>query len=179
MTLLLAEECRNSGRGKIKSSGTLATAAASITVDFSSSDLSHRPDILQNDGGSYAGSKFSDLSDILRGNEIGYYNVWNISNFISGNSVKDYKSQEPNVQARQFQGNSKGVPKVRNTHHSTPLEISMYVLLAAFCCAIVVRTTIYIYWEKVFLFYCQYIYYCCKESCGKNRHSFFANKKYL
>lgn len=67
VTLLLAEECRNSGRGKIKSSGSLATAAASITVDFSSSDLSHRPDILQNDGGSYAGSKFSDLSDILKG----------------------------------------------------------------------------------------------------------------
>lgn len=68
VTLLLAEECRNSGRGKIKS-GALATAAASITVDFSSSDLSHRPDILQNDGGSYSGSKFSDLSDILRGKD--------------------------------------------------------------------------------------------------------------
>lgn len=67
VTLLLAEECRNSGRGKIKSSGSLATSAASISVDFSSSDLSHRPDILQNDGGSYAGSKFSDLSDILKG----------------------------------------------------------------------------------------------------------------
>lgn len=58
--------------------------------------------------------------------------------YVVGNPSKDDKNQEPNVQARQFQGNSKGVPKVRNYHHSTPLEISMYVLLAAFCCAIVV-----------------------------------------
>lgn len=66
----MAEECRNSGRGKIKSSGALAASAASIIVDFSSSDLSHRPDILQNDGGSYGGSKFSDLSDILKGEKL-------------------------------------------------------------------------------------------------------------
>lgn len=138
VTLLLAEECRNSGRGKIKSSGALATSAASITVDFSSSDLSHRPDLLQNDGGSYGGSKFSDLSDILKGNRgnLGE-NVYFCCIFL-GTPIKDDKSQEPNVQARQFQGNSKGVPKMRNSHHSTPLEISMYVLLAAFCCAIVV-----------------------------------------
>lgn len=120
VTLLLPEECRTSGRPKMKSSGPLSSAAASITVDFSSSDLSHRPDILQNDGGSYGNSKrdFADLQDIL----------------------KDDNSQEPNVQARQYQGN-KGV--LRHHHaqqHLTPLEISMYVLLAAFCCAIVVMS---------------------------------------
>ncbi|KAG5868104.1 hypothetical protein JTB14_034634 [Gonioctena quinquepunctata] len=122
VTLLLAEECRNSGRPKMKSTGPLATSAASITVDFSS-DLAHRPDILQNDGGSYGGSKgreFSDLQDILK-----------------GSPSEDEDSQEPNVQARQYQGN-KGTPKHRISPHSTPLEISMYVLLAAFCCAIVV-----------------------------------------
>ncbi|KAJ8932719.1 hypothetical protein NQ314_014414, partial [Rhamnusium bicolor] len=125
VTLLLAEECRTSGRPKMKAAGPLATAAASITVDFSTSDLSHRPDILQNDGGSYGSSKvgreFPDLQDILK-----------------GTPLKDENSQEPNVQARQYQGNNKGVSRKRPPAHMTPLEISMYVLLAAFCCAIVV-----------------------------------------
>jgi transmembrane protein 132 len=70
VTLLLAEECRTSARPKIKGVGPLATASASVTVDFSTSDLQHRPDILQNDGGSYGGSKrdFQDLQDMLKGN---------------------------------------------------------------------------------------------------------------
>ncbi|KRT83248.1 hypothetical protein AMK59_4705, partial [Oryctes borbonicus] len=59
VTLLLAEECRGPTRGKNKGSGPLGTAAASVVVDFSSSDLQHRPDILQNDGGSYGSSKGS------------------------------------------------------------------------------------------------------------------------
>lgn len=71
VTLLLPEECRLTSRPKLKGSGPLATAAASVTVDFSASDLPHRPDILQNDGGSYSGSKgirdFTDLHDILKG----------------------------------------------------------------------------------------------------------------
>ncbi|CAH1154164.1 unnamed protein product [Phaedon cochleariae] len=124
VTLLLAEECRVGSRPRGKSGGPLATAAASISVDFSSGDLAHRPDILQNDGGSYSGGKgreFLDLQDILK-----------------GSATKDDDSQEPNVQARQYQGNNKGVPKHRVQSHSTPLEISMYVLLAAFCCAIMV-----------------------------------------
>ncbi|KAJ8913830.1 hypothetical protein NQ315_003739, partial [Exocentrus adspersus] len=124
VSLLLPEECRTCTKPKIKASGPLATAAASITVDFSSSDLSHRRDILQNDGGSYASSKtgreFPDLQDILK-----------------GPSLKDDDSQEPNVQARQYQSNNKGVLRSNSTHMK-PLEISMYVLLAAFCCAIVV-----------------------------------------
>ncbi|CAH0554668.1 unnamed protein product [Brassicogethes aeneus] len=120
VTLLLAEECRLSTRPKGKPAGPLATAAATITVDYSSSDLSHRPDILQNDGGSYGGGKgFLDLADILK-----------------GNSMKEENSVEPNVQARQYQG-GKGMRRHSNAH-MTPLEISMYVLLAAFCCAIVV-----------------------------------------
>lgn len=69
VTLLLAEECRTSTRPKMKGAGPLATASASVTVDFSTSDLQHRPDILQNDGGSYGGTKreFQDLQDILKG----------------------------------------------------------------------------------------------------------------
>ncbi|RZC37691.1 transmembrane protein 132B-like [Asbolus verrucosus] len=123
VTLLLAEECRTSTKPKVKSAGPLATASASVTVDFSTSDLQHRPDILQNDGGSYGGSKrdFQDLDDIVKGGAI----------------LKNDDSQEPNVQARQYQG-GKGVIRHHAPAHMTPLEISMYVLLAAFCCAIVV-----------------------------------------
>ena len=74
VTLFLADECRGP-RSKGKGYGPLATAAASVVVDFSSADLSHRPDILQNDGGggggSYSASKgthdFQDLRDILKG----------------------------------------------------------------------------------------------------------------
>nr|XP_022906136.1 transmembrane protein 132E [Onthophagus taurus] len=116
VTLLLSEECKGPGRGKSKGSGPLATAAASVVVDFSSNDLAHRPDLLQNDGGSYGSSKgnrdFQDLQDIL-------------------------KDDEPNVQARQYQGN-KVVRHHTNQGGMTPLEIGMYVLLAAFCFAIVV-----------------------------------------
>ncbi|KAL1489325.1 hypothetical protein ABEB36_014243 [Hypothenemus hampei] len=121
VTLLLSEECRASGRTKMKPLGPLGTAAAHIIVDFSSGDLAHRPDILQNDAGSKR--DFGDLQDILR-----------------GSGVKDeHFPHEPNVQARQYQGNNKGIFKDKhNYNHLTRLEISMYVLLAAFCCAILV-----------------------------------------
>lgn len=73
ISLLLSEECRTSPKPKTKGSGQLATAAASVVVDFSTSDMPHRPDILQNDGGSYGSSKsgrdFHDLADILKGME--------------------------------------------------------------------------------------------------------------
>lgn len=117
VTLLLPEECRAAVRSKSKA-GPLATAAASVVVDFSSNDLSHRPDLLQNDGGTFTGSKgrdFPDLSDIL----------------------KDDDRIEPNVQARQYQG-TKGSSRHQPTMIISPLEISMYVLLGAFCFAIAV-----------------------------------------
>ncbi|KAL3270215.1 hypothetical protein HHI36_009271 [Cryptolaemus montrouzieri] len=122
VTLLLSEECRMSARSKIKGLGPLAQASANVIVDFSSSDLPHRPDILQNDGGVYGGTKsgvFQDLQDILK-----------------GNTLKEDLSQEPNVQARQYSSTKTGVR--RRQENMNPLEISMYVLLAAFCCAIVV-----------------------------------------
>ncbi|XP_017768079.1 PREDICTED: transmembrane protein 132D isoform X2 [Nicrophorus vespilloides] len=117
VTLMLSEECRAAARSKSKG-GPLAMASASVVVDFSSSDIPHRPDILQNDGGSFSGGKgreFSDLQDIL----------------------KDDGRIEPNVQARQYQG-TKGSSRHQPAMLMTPLEISMYVLLAAFCFAIVV-----------------------------------------
>ncbi|KAK4874990.1 hypothetical protein RN001_011412 [Aquatica leii] len=124
ITLLLPEECRGASRSKLKSNGALASAAASVTVDFSTSDLPHRQDILQNDGGSYSSSKsgrdFHDLQDILK-----------------GVAMRDDDNDEPNVQARQHQG-GKGIIRHHAPMNMTPLEISMYVLLAAFCFAIVV-----------------------------------------
>lgn len=124
VTLLLSEDCRMSAKSKIKTGGPLATSSASVEVDFTSSDLSHRPDILQNDGGGspYGGPKvLQDLQDILQG----------------GNSIKENINQEPNVQARQY-SSSRGHHKKREPENMNPLEISMYVLLAAFCCAIIV-----------------------------------------
>ncbi|KAJ8975395.1 hypothetical protein NQ317_008610 [Molorchus minor] len=129
ITLLLAEECRTSGRPKMKAAGPLATAAASITVDFSSSDLSHRPDILQNDGDAQLKLSYRILSSS---------NLTEIINLYTGTPLKDENYQEPNSLARQYSGNSKGILRKRSQAHMTPLEISMYVLLAAFCCAIVV-----------------------------------------
>ncbi|XP_044755298.1 transmembrane protein 132E [Coccinella septempunctata] len=122
VTLLLSEECRMSSRSKVKNAGPLAQASANVIVDFSSSDLPHRPDILQNDGGVFGGTKggmFQDLQDILK-----------------GNSLQEDLSQIPNVQARQY-SSTKNSHKRRHDDMN-PLEISMYVLLAAFCCAIVV-----------------------------------------
>lgn len=64
VTLLLPEECRSASRLKSKPAGPLASAAAQISVDFSSA----QPDILQNDGSSKAaGRDFGDLQDILKG----------------------------------------------------------------------------------------------------------------
>lgn len=69
VNLLLPEECRLSSRPKLRGAGSLATAAASVAIDFSASDLPHRPDMLQNDGGSYGGPKkeYIDLQDIVKG----------------------------------------------------------------------------------------------------------------
>lgn len=54
--------------------------------------------------------------------------------------LKDENNHEPTVQARQH--HSALIPHsnfhVRNSNRMTPLEIGMYVLLAAFCFAIVV-----------------------------------------
>lgn len=70
--LLLNEDCRVPTRSKINGTPQkpLATAAAAVEVDFSVSDIPHRPDFVQNDGGMLQfGQKniFDDLTDILSG----------------------------------------------------------------------------------------------------------------
>jgi transmembrane protein 132 len=96
---------------------TLAAAFANVEVDFTASQ---RPEFVQNDGseagttGSARGRDLSDLHDIL-----------------IGIPLKDENNHEPTVQARQH-------PAQRHHLPMTPLEIGMYVLLGAFCFAIVV-----------------------------------------
>lgn len=60
VTLQLADVCRVSGPSGRRSKGTsrtngaspaLATATANVEVDFASSELPHRPEFVQNDGG--------------------------------------------------------------------------------------------------------------------------------
>ncbi|XP_068082143.1 transmembrane protein 132E [Anabrus simplex] len=145
VALLMAEECRSplrragSGVGKAGGSGPLAAASAHVDVDFSASEVPQRPDFVQNDGGGNIGSNHggrdrknnrdmaSDLHDIL-----------------IKIPLKDENNHEPTVQARQHHSaaangmtSSVGI-RHHNTMHMTPLEIGMYVLLAAFCFAIVV-----------------------------------------
>jgi len=55
--------------------------------------------------------------------------------------LKDENNHEPTVQARQHQSGKViggGSSRYHSSVHTTPLEIGMYVLLAAFCFAIVV-----------------------------------------
>ncbi|KAJ0180432.1 hypothetical protein K1T71_003836 [Dendrolimus kikuchii] len=143
VTLLTPEQCRSGplrrvalpGKGDTKTPaniknipGALATAAASVDVDFSGGDAPQRPDTPQNDdimarGGLRSG--LSDLGDVLKA----------ISPF------KDENNHEPTVQAQHynsiFRGNTLQHPRHSNPHMS-PVEIGMYVLLGAFCFAIVV-----------------------------------------
>lgn len=70
--LLLNEDCRVPPRSKLsgRGAGPLATAAAAVEVDFSASDIPHRPDFPQNDGGMavpHTNTNFLDLHDILIG----------------------------------------------------------------------------------------------------------------
>ncbi|XP_061712133.1 transmembrane protein 132E isoform X1 [Cydia pomonella] len=140
VTLLTPEQCRTGplrrvalpGKGDTKTPaniknipGALASAAASVDVDFSGGDTPQRPDTPQNDdimarGGVRTG--LSDLSDVLRG-------------------FKDENNHEPTVQAQQYASiyrtNAAAHPRHPSNHMSS-IEIGMYVLLVAFCFAIVI-----------------------------------------
>ncbi|XP_011873522.1 PREDICTED: transmembrane protein 132D [Vollenhovia emeryi] len=153
VTLQLADSCRLSGRRSSKGSSqrttaaALASASANVEVDFASSEMPNRPEFVQNDGGGTVGSHHhrerktgrgemaSDLHDILIGLPL--------------KDEKDGHEHEPLVQARQHRTaiangmSSGGMGGVGVRHHGagarmSPLEIGMYVLLAAFCFAIVV-----------------------------------------
>ncbi|XP_037919776.1 transmembrane protein 132E isoform X2 [Hermetia illucens] len=132
VNLLLSEQCRLRRSLPLSKSkpnpGLLASALASVQVDFSSADNAHKPDTVQNDG--IAGRErkgprdSGDLSDII------------------GIPLKDDSNHEPTVQARQHRGGLSPLDGIR--HKSLPhgdmtsMEIGMYVLLTAFCFAIIV-----------------------------------------
>ncbi|CAH2990789.1 unnamed protein product [Chilo suppressalis] len=146
VTLLTPEQCRSGplrrvalpGKGDAKTPaniknipGALASAAASVDVDFSGGDAPQRPDTPQNDdimvrGGLRSG--LSELTDALKG---------------YGNSMKDENNHEPTVQAQQYGASIfRSNPSVHNRHapsnNMRPVEIGMSVLLGVFCLAIVV-----------------------------------------
>ncbi|XP_072943477.1 transmembrane protein 132E isoform X2 [Epargyreus clarus] len=144
VTLLTPEQCRTGplrrvalpGKGDTKTPaniknipGALATAAASVDVDFSGSDAPQRPDTPQNDDIMARGgirTALADLSDVIN----------------KGFSpFKDENNHEPTVQAQQYGSIFRGNTAVHPRHpppRMTPVEIGMYVLLGAFCLAIVV-----------------------------------------
>ncbi|XP_021914891.1 transmembrane protein 132E isoform X4 [Zootermopsis nevadensis] len=153
VALLLAEECRGStavrrggasggaskstGKGNI--GGPLAAASAHVDVDFSASEVPQRPDFVQNDGGGNVGSGHGGR-DRKNSREM----AADLRDILKGIPLKDENNHEPTVEARQHHsaaanGMASGVGmRPHNSMHMTPLEIGMYVLLAAFCFAIVV-----------------------------------------
>lgn len=104
--------------------GPLASALASVQVDFNSNDSSGRSDTVQNDGISGRERKnsrdSSDLADILIG------------------IPKDDSIHEPSIQARQHRGGLSPITRHNFPHDMSSMEIGMYVLLTVFCFAILV-----------------------------------------
>ncbi|XP_039309344.1 transmembrane protein 132E isoform X2 [Solenopsis invicta] len=120
VTLQLADSCRLSSRRSSKGSQrtavtALASASANVEVDFASSEVPNRPEFVQNDGGGTIGSHHHRERKTSRGEVAS-----DLHDILIG-----------------------GMGGVGVRHHGvgtrmSPLEIGMYVLLAAFCFAIVV-----------------------------------------
>ncbi|KAK3912238.1 Transmembrane protein 132B, partial [Frankliniella fusca] len=151
VTLLPAEACRGVMRRakpkSITSHVPLAVANAQVEVNFASSDVAQRPEFVQNDGGGMGGSGGKDRK--------GGRDLPDLQDILIGIPLKDENNHEPTVQARQHSSSGGGGgllgglgktavvaagpgPRHHGNVHTTPLEIGMYVLLAAFCFAIVV-----------------------------------------
>lgn len=135
VALLIPEVCRI---GVGKRIPPLLSATAQVQVDFASGSAQHRPEFVQNDGGA------SNSRDRKNQKEMSA----DLHDILIGMPLKDENNHEPTVQARQHHSSaSSGISvssssTVGSRHHGhmhmTPLEIGMYVLLAAFCFAIVV-----------------------------------------
>lgn len=136
VTLLLSEECRLrrnvplSKQGQKNNPGPLASALATVQVDFTSTETPSRPDTVQNDGFSNRERK--------GGREMG----GELTDILIGFPPKDNSNDEPTIQARQHRGNNlvplQGNHKNSIHHDMSSLEIGMYVVLTAICFAIVV-----------------------------------------
>ncbi|GBP71122.1 Transmembrane protein 132B [Eumeta japonica] len=147
VTLLTPEQCRSGplrrvalpGKGDAKTPaniknipGALATAAASVDVDFSGGsavgDVLQRPDTPQNDdimARSGSRSSLTDHNYLVKGGD-GCFSLF-----------KDENNHEPTVQAQQYGSILSGGGR-HPAPHMTPVEIGMYVLLGAFCFAIMI-----------------------------------------
>ncbi|XP_016844995.1 transmembrane protein 132E isoform X2 [Nasonia vitripennis] len=126
ISLQLADVCRLAGArrskappGRAAAALPLATASANVEVDFASSDLPNRPEFVQNDGGGNLG-----LGAHHRERKTGRDVAPDLHDILIASKL------------------SGGMGGVGIRHNGgarmTPLEIGMYVLLAAFCFAIVV-----------------------------------------
>ncbi|KAH8272243.1 hypothetical protein KR044_013161, partial [Drosophila immigrans] len=171
VTLLLSEECRlRRGSGSGSSSGSsssasvkqnkpnaapLASALASIEVDFNNVDIVSKQESIQNDGTvgrerkNYRNS--GDLADII-GERLNtnihaafLYNLCNSFAILVGIPLRDSSQQyEPTVQARQHRASIQAVHKSHYGNRGlagsnmSSMELGMYVLLTAFCFAIIV-----------------------------------------
>uniref|UniRef100_A0A1B0FGG5 Transmembrane protein 132E n=1 Tax=Glossina morsitans morsitans TaxID=37546 RepID=A0A1B0FGG5_GLOMM len=137
VTLLLAENCRtrrntNATKQSKAISSPLASALASVEVDFNNgNDIVNKHEIVQNDG-------------IVGKDKLKFRNTGDLADIIVGIPLRDSTHHhEPTVQARQHRGVVHSAGKVRYgkaTHQGnmTSMEVGMYVLLTAFCFAIVV-----------------------------------------
>ncbi|XP_030381669.1 transmembrane protein 132E [Scaptodrosophila lebanonensis] len=137
VTLLLSEECRTR-RGTIAASkqnksnvAPLASAQASIEVDFNNVDIVSKQEAIQNDG-------------TVGRERKNFRNNGDLADIIVGIPLRDSSQQyEPTVQARQHRGSIQAVHKSPygkkgNGNNMSSMEVGMYVLLTAFCFAIIV-----------------------------------------
>ncbi|XP_073835557.1 transmembrane protein 132C dtn [Musca autumnalis] len=138
VTLLLSEECRIR-RNVVATKQTkynnspLASALAAVDVDFNNvNDIINKHEVVQNDG-------------VIRKERNKYTNNGGDLADIIGIPLRDSSHHhEPTVQARQHHGNSLSPDKIHFSSKKMPnrnmssIEVGMYVLLTAFCFAIVV-----------------------------------------
>ncbi|XP_060663139.1 transmembrane protein 132C [Drosophila nasuta] len=149
VTLLLSEECRlrrGSGAGSSSASSAsvgvvkqnkpnaapLASALASIEVDFNNVDIVSKQESIQNDG-------------TVGRERKNYRNTGDLADIIVGIPLRDSSQQyEPTVQARQHRASIQAVHKSHYGNRGfaggnmSSMELGMYVLLTAFCFAIIV-----------------------------------------
>ncbi|XP_049277564.1 transmembrane protein 132E isoform X1 [Anopheles funestus] len=150
VTLLLSEECRIrrnmpvSKQGMKTSVGPLVSALASVQVDFSESDTNTRSDTLQNDGAvgrdrNKMGKDLNDLEDILIGIPLQDDNGHETAAVVHSSRQHHRGSVGGGI----ISSNS-GMVGVFSSNKSmvhgdaSTLEIGMYIVLTAFCLAIVV-----------------------------------------
>ncbi|XP_017054916.1 transmembrane protein 132E isoform X3 [Drosophila ficusphila] len=138
VTLLLSEECRQR-RGTLSSSkqnksnaAPLASALASIEVDFNNVDIVSKQEAIQNDG-------------TVGRERKNYRQTGDLADIIVGIPLRDSSQlYEPTVQARQHRGSIQAVHKghhgkgLAGTGTMSNMELGVYVLLTAFSFAIIV-----------------------------------------